>query len=560
MSLADGLVLVATIGGLITYGVRKSRRDQTMDGYLLGNRSLSWYQVGLSVMATQASAITFLSVPGQAYTDGMRFVQFYFGLPLAMIVISVTFVPLFHRLKVYTAYEFLENRFDLRTRTLTSLLFLVPRFLSTGITIYAPSLILSTLLHWNIFWTNLFMGGLVIIYTTSGGVRAVAYTHVQQMLIVFVGMFLAGWMVVRLLPPEVGFTDTLRLAGKLGKLNAINWKFDVNDRYNVWSGLIGGFFLQLSYFGTDQSQVGRYISGESVGQSRLGLLMNGVLKIPMQFLILLVGALVFVFYQYHEPPLSFNAAERVRVEQLPAYTVLANEHRQLAMRKSREITELNAALKRGDSPATTAARDRVQLTDTRIQAGRNQVSELIKKEGGDANDTNYIFLHFVINQLPVGLVGLLIAVIFVASMGSTASAINSLTSTFVIDIYRRILRPNASEQHYVRFSRGITVMWGVLCVMVAMFANRLGSLIEAVNILGSLFYGTILGIFLVAFYFKNLGTTATFWAAVVAELLVLLFWKLDLMAFLWLTPVGCLLVIGLAWALQQVLPKPEKID
>ena len=560
MSLADWLVLVATIGSLIGYGVWKSRRDQTMDGYLLGNRSLSWYQVGLSVMATQASAITFLSVPGQAYTDGMRFVQFYFGLPLAMIVISVTFVPLFHRLKVYTAYEFLENRFDLRTRTLTSLLFLVPRFLSTGITIYAPSLILSTLLHWNIFWTNLFMGGLVIIYTTSGGVRAVAYTHVQQMLIVFVGMFLAGWMVVRLLPPEVGFTDTLRLAGKLGKLNAINWKFDVNDRYNVWSGLIGGFFLQLSYFGTDQSQVGRYISGESVGQSRLGLLMNGVLKIPMQFLILLVGALVFVFYQYHEPPLSFNAAERVRVEQLPAYTVLANEHRQLAMRKSREITELNAALKRGDSPATTAARDRVQLTDTRIQAGRNQVSELIKKEGGDANDTNYIFLHFVINQLPVGLVGLLIAVIFVASMGSTASAINSLTSTFVIDIYRRILRPNASEQHYVRFSRGITVMWGVLCVMVAMFANRLGSLIEAVNILGSLFYGTILGIFLVAFYFKNLGTTATFWAAVVAELLVLLFWKLDLMAFLWLTPVGCLLVIGLAWALQQVLPKPEKID
>ncbi|MCY7351961.1 MAG: sodium:solute symporter [Cytophagaceae bacterium] len=557
MSLVDWIVLIATLGSLIAYGVWKSRRDQTMDGYLLGNRSLAWYQVGLSVMATQASAITFLSAPGQAYTDGMRFVQFYFGLPLAMIVISVTFIPMFHRLKVYTAYEFLENRFDLRTRTFTSLLFLIPRFLSTGITIYAPSLILSTLLNWNIVWTNLFMGGLVIIYTTSGGVRAVSYTHVQQMLIVFIGMALAGWMVVRLLPPEVGFTDTLRLAGKLGKLNAINWKFDLNDRYNVWSGLIGGFFLQLSYFGTDQSQVGRYISGESVGESRLGLLMNGILKIPMQFLILLVGALVFVFYQYHEPPLSFNAAERARVEQVPAYNALAEEHRQLATQKSREITALHTALERNDESTATVARNQIQATDVRIDATRSQVSDLIKKAGGDANDTNYIFLHFVINQLPVGLVGLLIAVIFVASMGSTASALNSLTSTFVVDIYRRMLRPTASERHYVQFSRGITVVWGVLCVMVAMFANRLGSMIEAVNILGSLFYGTILGIFLVAFYFKKLGATATFWAAVGAELLVVLFWRLDLMAFLWLNLLGCGLVIGLAWIIQRLLPEPD---
>jgi SSS family transporter len=555
MSSTDWLVLVATIGSLIAYGVWKSHRDQTMDGYLLGNRSLAWYQVGLSVMATQASAVTFLSAPGQAYTDGLRFVQFYFGLPLAMIVISVTFIPLFHRLKVYTAYEFLENRFDLRTRTLTSLLFLVPRFLSTGITIYAPSLILSVLLNWDIVWTNVFMGGLVIIYTTSGGVRAVAYTHVQQMAIVFIGMFLAGYMVVRLLPPDVGFVDTLRVAGKLGKLNAIDWKFDLTNRYNVWSGLIGGFFLQLSYFGTDQSQVGRYISGESVGQSRLGLLMNGMLKIPMQFLILLVGSLVFVFYLYHTPPLNFNRAEVAAVQNTAEYQQFAAEHERLAAQKAVETAALHAALERGDETAIAAAQTRLQATESGVSAARKGVADLIKARGGDPNDTNYVFLHFVVNQLPVGLVGLLIAVIFVASMGSTASALNSLTSCFVVDIYRRMLRPGATELHYVRFSRGLTAFWGAACVGVAMFANRMGSLIEAVNVLGSLFYGTVLGVFLVAFYFKNLGAKATFWAAVGAELLVVLFWWLDLTAFLWLNLIGCVLVIGLAAGIQVFLKK-----
>ncbi len=557
MSLTDWLVLVATIGSLIAYGVWKSRRDQTMDGYLLGNRSLAWYQVGLGVMATQASAITFLSVPGQAYADGLRFGQFYFGLPLAMIVISITFIPLFHRLKVYTAYEFLENRFDLRTRTLTSLLFLVPRFLSTGITIYAPSLILSVLLGWDIVWTNLFMGGLVIIYTTTGGARAVAYTHVQQMVIVFVGMALAGYMVVHLLPENVGFVDTLRVAGKLGKLNAIDWKFDLANRYNVWSGLIGGFFLQLSYFGTDQSQVGRYISGESVGQSRLGLLMNGMLKIPMQFLILLVGALVFVFYQYHEPPLNFNKAERLAVENTAAYRQLAAEHRQLSAQKATETNALHVALERGDETAIAAAQTRLQATETRVKTTRDGVGELIKKNGGDPSDTNYVFLHFVVNQLPVGLVGLLIAVIFVASMGSTASALNSLSSTFVVDIYRRMIRPEATELHYVRFSRGLTAFWGAACVGVAMFANRMGSLVEAVNVLGSLFYGTVLGVFLVAFYFKKLGAKATFWAAILAELLVVLFWWLNLTAFLWLNLIGCVLVIGLAAGIQGFLRKAK---
>lgn len=555
MNSIDWLVLVATIGSLIAYGVWKSRRDQTMDGYLLGNRSLAWYQVGLSVMATQASAITFLSAPGQAYTDGLRFVQFYFGLPLAMIVISVTFIPLFHRLKVYTAYEFLEKRFDLRTRTLTSLLFLVPRFLSTGITIYAPSLILSVLLGWDIVWTNLFMGGLVVIYTTTGGVRAVSYTHVQQMAIVFVGMALAGYMVVQLLPENVGFVDTLRVAGKLGKLNAIDWKFDLSNRYNVWSGLIGGFFLQLSYFGTDQSQVGRYISGESVGQSRLGLLMNGVLKIPMQFLILLVGSLVFVFYLYHTPPLNFNKVELAGIENTPGYRQLAAEHAGLATQKAVETAAFHAALDTDDAAAIATAQTRLQATETRVNATRQGVAKLIKENGGDPSDTNYVFLHFVTTQLPVGLVGLLIAVIFVASMGSTASALNSLTSTFVVDVYRRMLRPAETEGHYVRFSRGLTAFWGAACVGVAMFANRMGSLIEAVNVLGSLFYGTVLGVFLVAFYFKKLGANATFWAAILAELLVVLFWWLDLTAFLWLNLIGCVLVIGLAAVIQGFLRK-----
>jgi len=553
MSSTDWLVLVATIGSLIAYGVWKSRRDQTMDGYLLGNRSLAWYQVGLSVMATQASAVTFLSAPGQAYTDGLRFVQFYFGLPLAMIVISVTFIPIFHRLKVYTAYEFLENRFDLRTRTLTSLLFLVPRFLSTGITIYAPSLILSTLLNWDIVWTNVFMGGLVIIYTTSGGVRAVAYTHVQQMAIVFVGMALAGYMVVRLLPTDVGFVDTLRVAGKLGKLNAIDWKFDLTNRYNVWSGLIGGFFLQLSYFGTDQSQVGRYISGESVGQSRLGLLMNGMLKIPMQFLILLVGSLVFVFYHYHTPPLNFNKAEVAAVQNTAQYRQLAAEHERLSAQKAAETATLHNALETGDATAIAAAQTRLEATEAGVSAARKGVADLIRARGGDPNDTNYVFLNFVVNQLPVGLVGLIIAVIFVASMGSTASALNSLTSCFVVDIYRRMLRPAESELHYVRFSRWLTAFWGAACVGVAMFANRMGSLIEAVNVLGSLFYGTVLGVFLVAFYFKKLGAKATFWAAILAELLVVLFWWLDLTAFLWLNLIGCVLVVGLAAGIQAIL-------
>ncbi len=550
MTLLDWLVLVATLSSIVGYGVYRSRRDADLDGYLLGDRTMSWYHVCLSVMATQASAITFLSAPGQAYTDGLRFVQFYFGLPLAMVVISVTFIPIFHRLKVYTAYEYLESRFDRKTRTLTALLFLVPRFLSTGLTIYAPSIILSTLLGWDIVYTNLVMGGLVIVYTVSGGTRAVSYTHVQQMIIVFVGMFLAGYMVMRLLPTDMSFVDTLRVAGQMGKTNAINWQFDLNDRYNVWSGLIGGFFLQLSYFGTDQSQVGRYLSGESIGQSRLGLLANGILKIPMQFLILLVGTLVFVFYQFHEPPLLFNRAALAPVTQTAEYRVQAAEHRRLFGEKQREVIRLNEALQRDDAPAVAEARAAVRQASERVEAVRKQTRDLVQARGGDPNDTNYIFLNFVVNFLPVGVIGLIIAVIFAASMGSTAAALNSLTSSFVVDIYQRNFRSDATQAHYVRFSRWTTAAWGGLCIGVAMFASRMGSLIEAVNILGSLFYGTVLGVFVVAFYLKKIGSNATFWAAVLAELLVVLCWWVDLTAFLWLNLIGCVAVVGFGYGLR----------
>ncbi|MBO9638965.1 MAG: sodium:solute symporter [Siphonobacter aquaeclarae] len=550
MSLLDWLVLCLTLASIIGYGIYRSRRDQNLESYLTGGHSMAWWQVCLSVMATQASAVTFLSGPGQAYTDGMRFVQFYFGLPLAMIVISVTFVPIFHKLNVLTAYEFLEGRFDLKTRTLTSLLFLVPRWLSTGISIYAPSIILSTIFGWDIVSTNLAMGGLLLIYTVLGGSRAVSYTHTQQMFIVLGGMALAGYLVVRLLPGDMGFVDTLRVAGKMGKLNTINWEFNLADRYNVWSGLIGGFFLQLSYFGTDQSQVGRYLGGESIGQSRLGLLMNGIIKIPMQFFILLVGALVFVFYQFEQPPLLFNRAAIEAVEHTAEYRELQQQHTRHFSEKKKAVTELSAALKEGNEARIAPLQEQVNALNKEDAGLRSQAQKLVNAKGGDGNDTNYVFLSFVVEYLPKGVVGLLIAVIFVASMGSIAAAINSLTSSFVVDIYRRMWVRDASERHYVNVSRISTAGWGLLSISVAMYASRVGSLIEAVNILGSLFYGTILGVFIVAFYFRKIGANATFWAAILAEAIVVVCWWLDLTAFLWLNLIGCVALVGIGWLLH----------
>ncbi len=535
-----------------------------MDDYLLAGNSLPWYHVCLSVMATQASAVTFLSAPGQGFSDGMRFVQFYFGLPLAMVVLSITFVPIFHRLKVYTAYEFLEGRFDRRVRSLTAILFLISRGLSTGISIYAPAIILSTILGWNIYWTNLLMGGIVLIYTVSGGTRAISYTHLQQMTIVTGAMAVAGYMTVHLMPEGVGFGDALQVAGKAGRLNLIDLKFDPDSRYNLWSGLIGGFFLQLSYFGTDQSQVGRYLTGHSVGQSRLGLLMNGMLKVPMQFLILLVGVLVFVFYQFRESPVFFNTIEtdKLKVSQYaPAYSQLEARHQLLTNERQKQVQNLQSSLKSDNDLGVEVARTQLLIADAAIKTNRGDVVKLIQKNNpaADTNDTNYVFLRFVLDYLPHGLIGLLIAVIFSASMGSIASAYNSLASTTIVDIYKRSLRPGASDRHYLAASRWATAGWGVFCIVVAQFANRMGNMIEAVNILGSLFYGVILGIFVVAFYFKNIGGKATFIAALIGEALVVVSWQLELTAFLWLNVIGCLLVVGLAWGIQQFTGNREQL-
>ena len=556
MSGIDWIVLITTLLVIVAYGIYKSRGTANIEGYLLGNQAFPWYSVTLSVMATQASAITFLSAPGLAFSSGMAFVQFYFGLPLAMIVLSITFVPIFHKLKVYTAYEFLENRFDLKTRALTAFLFLVQRGLSTGITIYAPSIILSTILDIDTTVTTLFIGGLVISYTVYGGTKAVSYTQMLQMAVIFLGILIAGILVVKMLPESVGFGKALQIAGKMGRTNAIDFSFDWNNQYTVWSGLIGGFFLQLSYFGTDQSQVGRYLTGSSVGQSRLGLLMNGLLKIPMQFLILLIGVLVFTFYQYHQPPIFFNSYELGKLEKSPynkELNQIKSDYSNAFTEKQAEINRLEKAMDAKDEAAINTQRTILENADKKTKAIRQQAVDLMKKNDPDAetNDNNYVFLSFVTKYLPQGLIGLLIAIIFLASMGSTSSALNSLASTTVIDIYKRLVNPNASDEKYLSVSRWTTIIWGVFCILMALYASKMGNLIEAVNILGSLFYGTILGIFIVAFYFKKIGGSATFTAAIITEIIVFSCWMMDVMAFLWLNVVGCLLVILIAVILQN---------
>jgi Na+/proline symporter len=557
MSGIDWIVLITTLLVIVAYGIYKSRGTENIEGYLLGNQSFPWYSVTLSVMATQASAITFLSAPGLAFSSGMAFVQFYFGLPLAMIVLSITFVPIFHKLKVYTAYEFLENRFDLKTRALTAFLFLIQRGLSTGITIYAPSIILSTILDIDTTVTTLFIGGLVISYTVYGGTKAVSYTQMLQMAVIFSGILIAGILVVKMLPETVGFGKALQIAGKMGRTNAIDFSFDWNNQYTVWSGLIGGFFLQLSYFGTDQSQVGRYLTGSSVGQSRLGLLMNGLLKIPMQFLILLIGVLVFTFYQYHQPPIFFNSYELGKLEKSPYNKELEKiktDYSNAFTEKQAEINRLEQAMDAKDEKAINTQRTILENADKKTKAIRQQAVDLMKKNDPDAetNDNNYVFLSFVTKYLPQGLIGLLIAIIFLASMGSTSSALNSLASTTVIDIYKRLVNPYASDEKYLSVSRWTTIIWGLFCILMALYASKMGNLIEAVNILGSLFYGTILGIFIVAFYLKKIGGAATFTAAIITEIIVFSCWMLDLMAFLWLNVVGCVLVMLIAMILQNL--------
>lgn len=571
MSLIDWIVLIITLLSVIAYGIYKSKSEKTLEGYFKSSNSMSWFLILLSIMGTQASAITFLSAPGQAYTDGMRFVQYYFGLPLAMVVLCVTFIPIYHKLKVYTAYEYLEQRFDLKTRALASILFLTQRGLSTGISIYAPSIILSSLLGWNIYYTNLVMGGFLIIYTVSGGTKAVTYTQMQQLLIVFVGMFLAGYMVVHMLPVGVSFSDALHVAGKMGKLNVIETKIDVTDsnwwkdKYNIWSGLIGGFFLALSYFGTDQSQVGRYLTAKNTKESRISLLMNGLVKVPMQFLILLLGSMVFVFYMFYQSPIFFNQKQIEKVlatEYKEPFVALQIKNDSLNTIKQIQTHQLIEALHQKNNTETRNIQSALKKTEEQSKITRTQAIDLMKKadKTADVNDTNYIFIYFVIQNLPRGLIGLLIAMIFLAAWGSIAAALNSLASTTVIDLYKRMWVKEQSEIHYFKASRWFTFGWGIFSIAVAMFASKLGSLIEAVNILGSLFYGTILGIFLVAFYMKKTGGKAAFYAALITEICVISIYIADIISFLWLNVIGCLLVMFFAYMIQLIMNRKQTVN
>ncbi|MBL7743625.1 MAG: sodium:solute symporter [Chitinophagaceae bacterium] len=574
MSRFDWIILFITLLATIIYGLYKSRTSRNLDGYFLDNRSMPWGLVLLSIMGTQASAITFLSAPGQAYTDGMRFVQYYFGIPLATIVICMFFVPIFSKLKVYTAYEYLETRFDGKTRSLTSFLFLLQRGLSTGISVFAPSIILSSLLDWNIYWTNLFMGGLLIIYTMTGGAKAVAYTQQLQLIIVFTGMFLAAYMVVHMLPEGIGFTDALKVGGKLGKLNVITTGitekgFNWSDQYNLLSGIIGGFFLALSYFGADQSQVGRYLTAKNIKESRMGLLMNGLVKVPMQFLILLVGVLVFTFYQFNNAPIFFNDVQVKKLERSvykDSFSLAQQQYAAIAEQKKQSVTAFIKASDGNDKTAVDNSAAELQLLQKRSDTLRNQVKTWIrsKEVKGDENDTNYIFLRFVVDHLPAGLVGLLIAIIFLASWGSIAAAINSLASCSMVDFHRRFRKNKESGEDEYKLSKKYTLIWGIFCIVVAMFTYNIGnSLIEAVNVLGSLFYGVILGVFLVAFFCKNITSgNAVFWGAVLAELLVLCVFILTKtkppvlkMGFLWLNPIGALGVIFFSQLLNKMLPQ-----
>lgn len=560
MSVADWIVLVITLVAVICYGIYKSRTTRDLDGYFLSNRSLPWYMVLLSIMGTQASAVTFLSAPGQAYTDGMRFVQYYFGLPIAAVIICISFVPVFSRLKVFTAYEYLETRFDNKTRALTSFLFLLQRGLSTGISIFAPSIILSALFGWNIYITNVLMGGLLIIYTVTGGAKAVAYTQQLQFIIIIVAMAVAGYYVVQDLPNGVGFADALKIGGKMGKFNIITsgfekGNFDWGDKYNIFSGIIGGFFLALSYFGTDQSQVGRYLTAKNNRESRLGLLMNGLVKIPMQFLILLIGVLVFTFYQFNKAPAFFNNYELERLEQ----STYANDFKLLQKKLATNDSVKQSLLQQYGHTKNENVFIQMQQLQSTSDAVRGEIKTLVKKNGGADNDTNYIFLKFVVDYLPVGLVGLAIAMIFLASWGSIAAALNSLASSTMIDFHKRYSRKHLTNEEDYRYSKMYSLLWGIFCILTAMFvAGWSNSLIEVVNVLGSLFYGTILGIFLVAFYAKKVKGNAVFFAALITEAIVItLFflneYKIIQLGFLWLNAIGALLVWLLGVLLQRVI-------
>lgn len=561
MSYIDWIILVATLIGIIIYGLYQSK-GQSGDAYIVAGRQMPWYVVLLGIMATQASAITFLSGPGQAYTDGMRFVQYYFGLPLAMIVIAAVFVPLYRKMNVRTAYEYLDQRFDKKTRLLTSVLFLISRGVSTGISVYAPAIILSAILDINIYLTNVLVGGLLIIYTYTGGAKAIAQTQKVQFTIILLSMAFAGYLIVQALPKGIGFGDAMYLAGKSGKLNIITTNFDVNDKYNIWSGIIGGFFLALSYFGTDQSQVGRYIGAKDSKEGRLGLLLNGFVKIPMQFLILLLGAMLFAFYSFEKAPITFNnkAEQLIANTENPEYHALKVANSMLTER-NKEIAANVVALRNTENPISLQQNlEKLSATQIAIEQNRQAFKDLVKQQNipAEANDTNYIFLHFVKNYMPVGMIGLLFAVVFLASWGSISAALNALASSSYLDVQRLIFksaRPHKA-QNELKWVKIHTLFWGIFSILVAMLAtNMSSSLIEVVNELGSIFYGIILGIFLVAFFFKQLQGKAVFLSALTSQLLIFIIYINKWVGFLWLNLIGALLVIAIAFLIQYLIPK-----
>ena len=555
MSTLDWIILIGTLCGIVSYGVWKTRGAKDLTSFLKGNNDGKWWGIGISIMATQASAITFLSTPGQAYTDGMRFLQFYLGLPIAMVILCVTFVPIFYRLKVYTAYEYLESRFDLKTRTLAALLFLVQRGLAAGITIYAPAIILSTLLHWNLTLTNIFIGVLVIIYTVSGGTKAVTQTQKQQMAVMMGGMILAGILVLNMLPEHIGFTDAMTIAGTMGKMNMINFDFDLEDRYNFWTGTTAALFLFLSYFGTDQSQVQRYLTGKSLAESRLGLIMNGLLKVPMQFIILIIGVMVFVFYQFNTPPVFFNKVELEQVRQSEYNLNLTELETQYGnLHNQKKIAINNSFTKEQSNIQSKESKAKILAYESEMNSIREEVKHLVKKNNpkAETNDKDYIFMSYVMDYLPHGVIGLLFAVMFSAAMSSTASELNALASTTTVDLYKRSVKKNETDKHYLNSSKYFTLLWGVLAIIFATTASLFENLIQAVNLLGSLFYGTILGIFIVAFYLKKIQANAVFYAAILAEVMVILIHYVNTlenppewlkMGYLWYNLVGCILVV-----------------
>ncbi|WP_304145489.1 sodium:solute symporter [Mesoflavibacter zeaxanthinifaciens] len=559
MQTLDWVILISTLLIIVIYGTYQTKGSKNVQDYLKGGNTTPWWTIGLSVMATQASAITFLSTPGQAFHSGMGFVQFYFGLPIAMVVICMVFIPLYHRLKVYTAYEFLENRFDKKTRTLTAILFLIQRGLAAGITIFAPAIILSAVLGWNLLLLNIIIGVLVIIYTVSGGTKAVNVTQKHQMVVIFTGMIIAFFIIINQLPNDITFSKALQIAGASGKMDVLDFSFDLNNRYTVWSGLIGGTFLMLSYFGTDQSQVQRYLSGKSVKEMQLGLLFNGLLKVPMQFFILLVGVMVFVFYQFNESPINFNptATEVVlNSEYSQDYQTLQKQQNKLFAEKQQAI--FNYVKTENNVTAKT-----ISEYNTKSDGLRSEAQKLIEKAGEsknlkvESNDKDYVFIHFILNNLPKGLIGLLLAVILSAAMSSTASELNALASTTTIDLYKQRVGEK-SENDMVKASKGFTLLWGILAIGVACVANLAENLIQLVNIIGSIFYGNVLGIFLLAFFFKFIKANAVFISALITQVLVIGLFFLNQfeiinLPFLWLNFVGCLIVMVIAFVIQYLM-------